>query len=50
MSLPSLEEFKANPLGTTTTINDVFDAFEFLDDWEERYGYIIDLGPFPTVS
>lgn len=44
MSLPSLEEFKANPLGTTTTINDVFDAFEFLDDWEERYGYIIDLG------
>lgn len=44
MSLPSLDEFKANPLGTTTTINDVFDAFEFLDDWEERYGYIIDLG------
>lgn len=44
MSLPSLEEFKANPLGTTTTINDVFDAFEFLEDWEERYGYIIDLG------
>ncbi len=44
MSLPSLEEFKANPLGTTTTIDDVFDAFEFLDDWEERYGYIIDLG------
>lgn len=44
MSLPSLEEFKANPLGATTTINDVFDAFEFLEDWEERYGYIIDLG------
>jgi cysteine desulfuration protein SufE len=44
MSLPSLEEFKANPLGTMTTIDDVFDAFEFLDDWEERYGYIIDLG------
>lgn len=44
MSLPSLETFKANPLGTTTTIEDVLDAFEFLDDWEERYGYIIDLG------
>jgi cysteine desulfuration protein SufE len=44
MSEPSLETFKANPLGTTTTIEDVFDAFEFLDDWEERYGYIIDLG------
>ncbi len=44
MSEPSLETFKANSLGTTTTIEDVFDAFEFLDDWEERYGYIIDLG------
>lgn len=44
MSLPTLETFKANPLGSTTTIEDVIDAFEFLDDWEERYGYIIDLG------
>lgn len=44
MSHPSLDTFKANPLGTATTIEDVFDAFEFLDDWEERYGYIIDLG------
>lgn len=44
MPQPSLETFKANPLGTATTIDDVFDAFEFLDDWEERYGYIIDLG------
>lgn len=44
MSLPSLEIFQANPLGTSTTIEDVFEAFEFLDDWEERYGYIIDLG------
>ena len=29
-NLPSLEE--------------VFESFEFLDDWEERYRYIIDLG------
>lgn len=44
MSEVSIEMFKQNPFGTETTIEDVFDAFEFLDDWEERYGYIIDLG------
>ena len=36
--------FLDNPLGTETTLKDVLDAFEFLDDWEERYAYIIDLG------
>ena len=44
MTSPSLESFKSNPLGNETTIQDIYDAFEFLDDWEERYGYIIDLG------
>lgn len=44
MTALSLETFKANPLGTSTTLDDVFDTFEFLDDWEDRYGYIIDLG------
>ena len=44
MTSPSLESFKSNPLGSETTIEDIYDAFEFLDDWEERYGYIIDLG------
>jgi len=38
------EDFLNNPLGTKTTLEDVLDAFEFLDDWEERYAYIIDLG------
>ncbi len=38
------QAFLNNPLGTKTTITDVLDAFEFLDDWEERYAYIIDLG------
>ncbi|MEO9522019.1 MULTISPECIES: SufE family protein [Marinobacter] len=38
------QDFKNNPLGTQTTVGDVTDAFEFLDDWEERYAYIIDLG------
>jgi len=26
------------------TIEDVIDAFSFMDDWEERYRYLIDLG------
>ncbi|MAU41421.1 MAG: cysteine desulfuration protein SufE [Kordiimonas sp.] len=26
------------------SISDVLDTFEFLDDWEERYKYLIDLG------
>lgn len=26
------------------TVDDVFESFEFLDDWEDRYRYIIDLG------
>lgn len=38
------QDFLDNPLGTKTTLEDVVDAFEFLDDWEDRYAYIIDLG------
>ncbi len=38
------ELFTSNPLGTTVTIDDVIGDLEFLDDWEERYAYIIDLG------
>ncbi|KPQ29265.1 MAG: cysteine desulfuration protein SufE [Marinobacter excellens HL-55] len=40
----SKQQFLDNPLGTKTTLEDVLDAFEFLDDWEDRYAYIIDLG------
>ncbi|MEC7816788.1 MAG: SufE family protein [Pseudomonadota bacterium] len=40
----SKQEFLDNPLGKDTTLTDVLDAFDFLDDWEERYAYIIDLG------
>jgi len=47
----SATDFAKNPLGTSTTMEDVFDAFELLDDWEDRYAFIIDLGkqlpPFP---
>ncbi len=27
-----------------TSIEDLIDSFEFLDDWEERYRYIIEMG------
>lgn len=40
----SLDTFKANTFGTETTADDILESFEFLDDWEERYSYIIDLG------
>ena len=27
-----------------TTFDDILEDFRFLDDWEDRYGYIIELG------
>lgn len=37
-----------------TTIDAIYDDFAFLDDWEDRYRYIIDLGegmpPFPESA
>lgn len=40
----SKQQFLDNPLGKDTTLDDVLDAFAFLDDWEDRYTFIIDLG------
>ncbi|MCR4265331.1 SufE family protein [Nitratireductor sp. ZSWI3] len=38
----------------STTLDTIYDDFAFLDDWEERYRYIIELGnglsPFPEAS
>lgn len=38
----------------STTIDTLYDDFAFLDDWEERYRYIIDLGnslpPYPEAA
>ena len=38
----------------TTTINEIFDDFAFLDEWEDRYRYVIELGqalpPFPDAA
>lgn len=28
----------------TTTLSEILETFEFLDDWEDRYKYLIDLG------
>ena len=37
-----------------TTINEIFDDFAFLDEWEDRYRYVIELGqalpPFPDAA
>jgi cysteine desulfuration protein SufE len=47
-------DFANNPLGSSITLEDVYDAFELLDDWEDRYAFIIDLGkqlpPFPDAE
>lgn len=38
----------------TTTIDDITETFSLIDDWEERYRYVIDLGrhapPFPEEA
>ena len=44
MSAIALDLYKENPFGQTITRADILETVEFLDDWEERYSYIIDLG------
>ncbi|SRR5690625_626334 len=43
----------ATNLGSTTTDEDIVDTLSFFEDWEERYGYIIELGkelpPYPEA-
>ncbi len=38
------EWFAANPYGVQVSADGIAETLEFLDDWEERYTYIIDLG------
>lgn len=33
-----------NPLTIETSIEEIVENFSFLDDWEDRYGYLIELG------
>lgn len=44
MSDIPLATYKDNPFGNSICTADILDTVEFLDDWEERYSYIIDLG------
>ena len=50
----SANDFASNPLGTSITLEELYDAFELLEDWEDRYAFIIDLGkqlpPFPDAQ
>src|SRR5699024_659508 len=40
----TVQDFLNNPLGKNPPLEDMLDGFECLDDWEERYAIIIDLG------
>lgn len=46
-------DLAAQPFGSNITTADVLDSLGFLDDWEERYAWIIDLGrqvpPMPAA-
>jgi len=33
-----------SPLNPSTTIEEIVENFSFLDDWDDRYGYLIELG------
>ena len=33
-----------HPLVAETSLEEVVDNFSFLDDWEDRYGYLIEIG------
>lgn len=47
--MPGMNANVSNP-----AIDRIFEDFEFLDDWEDRYKYVIDLGrelpPFPDKA
>ncbi len=36
--------FLNNELGSKLNLDDIEETFEFLDDWEDRYAFVIDLG------
>lgn len=36
--------FTSNEFGKSITPEEILETFDFFDDWEERYAYIIDLG------
>ena len=44
MTIDKQAQFTQNDFGGSINTDEILDTFEFLDDWEERYAYIIDLG------
>lgn len=44
MSEAATAPFEAVPFGRSVSAGDVEETLGFLDDWEDRYRYIIDLG------
>lgn len=44
MTIDKHAQFTQNDFGGSINTDEILDTFEFLDDWEERYAYIIDLG------
>lgn len=40
-----------HPFGTGITTDEILENFSFFEDWEEKYGYVIDLGKeLPSLS
>ncbi len=44
MTIDKHTQFTQNDFGGSINTDEILDTFEFLEDWEERYAYIIDLG------
>jgi len=42
---------QAHPFGSEITTEEILENFSFFEDWEEKYGYLIDLGKeLPPLS
>jgi len=44
MSNNELSQFTENDFGGSINTDEILETFEFLEDWEDRYAFIIDLG------
>ncbi|UZE95454.1 SufE family protein [Alkalimarinus alittae] len=44
MTFDKNAQFTQNDFGGSINTDEILETFEFLDDWEDRYAFIIDLG------
>lgn len=44
MTFDKHAQFTQNDFGGSINTDEILETFEFLDDWEDRYAFIIDLG------